>query len=56
MATRGIGADPWLCSSPSSVVAESIEITGHDKVLLLFADGRREVGPAVADSDEELVD
>jgi pilus assembly protein CpaF len=35
---------------------ENIEITGHDKVLLLFADGRREAGPAVADSDEELID
>jgi pilus assembly protein CpaF len=35
---------------------ENIEITGHDKVLLLLADGRREVGPPVADSDEELVD
>jgi pilus assembly protein CpaF len=35
---------------------ENIEITGHDNVLLLYADGRREVGPPVADSDEELVD
>jgi pilus assembly protein CpaF len=35
---------------------ENIEITGHDKVLLLFADGRREVGPPVADSDEELIE
>jgi Flp pilus assembly CpaF family ATPase len=35
---------------------ENIEITGHDKVLLLYADGRRELGPPVADSDEELVE
>ena len=35
---------------------ENIEITGHDRVLLLHADGRREVGPPVADSDEELVE
>lgn len=35
---------------------ENIEITGHDKVVLLFADGRREVGPSVADSDEELIE
>jgi pilus assembly protein CpaF len=35
---------------------ENIEITGHDRVLLLYADGRREVGPPVADSDEELIE
>jgi pilus assembly protein CpaF len=35
---------------------ENIEITGHDRVLLLYSDGRREVGPAVADSDEELIE
>jgi pilus assembly protein CpaF len=35
---------------------ENIEISGHDKVLLLFADRRREAGPPVADSDEELID
>ncbi|HVN14022.1 MAG TPA: ATPase, T2SS/T4P/T4SS family [Kineosporiaceae bacterium] len=35
---------------------ENIEITGHDNVLLLFGDGRREAGPPVADSDEELVE
>ncbi|MGZ4602410.1 MAG: CpaF family protein [Kineosporiaceae bacterium] len=35
---------------------ENIEITGHDRVLLMFADGRREVGAPVADSDEELVE
>ncbi len=35
---------------------ENIEITGHDRVLLLYADGRREIGPPVADSDEELIE
>jgi len=35
---------------------ENIEITGHDRVLLLYSDGRREVGPPVADSDEELIE
>lgn len=35
---------------------ENIEITGHDRVLLLHTDGRREAGPPVADSDEELID
>ncbi len=35
---------------------ENIEITGHDRVLLLYNDGRREVGPPVADSDAELVE
>ena len=35
---------------------ENIEITGYDSVLLLHADGRREIGPPVADSDEELIE
>ena len=35
---------------------ENIEITGHDRVHLVHADGRIERGPAVADSDEELID
>src|SRR3954447_20584911 len=35
---------------------ENIEITGHDSVLLLYADGRQEIGPPVADSDEELIE
>lgn len=33
---------------------EDIEIEGHDNVWLVFADGRLERGPAVADSDEQL--
>jgi len=34
---------------------ENIEINGCDQVWLCYADGRLERGPAVADSDEELV-
>lgn len=36
--------------------AENIEINGHDNVLVQYGDGRRVRHPAVADSDEELVD
>lgn len=35
---------------------ENIEITGHDNVLLIYADGHKETAPPVADSDEELVE
>lgn len=35
--------------------AENIEIHGCDSVVVQFGDGRREPRPAVADSDEELV-
>ena len=34
---------------------ENIEITGCDDVWLQYADGRLERGPAVADSDEDLI-
>lgn len=33
----------------------NIEITGHDKVLLLFADGHREWANPIADSNAELI-
>ncbi len=36
--------------------AENIEIHGFDSVVVQYGDGRREQHPAVADSDEELVD
>jgi Flp pilus assembly CpaF family ATPase len=49
----GLGPAAALVDLPD---VENIEITGHDKVLLLYADGRRELGPPVADSDEELVE
>ncbi|QLQ14407.1 MAG: CpaF family protein [Micropruina sp.] len=35
--------------------AENIEIHGCDSVVVQFGDGRREPRPAIADSDEELV-
>ncbi|MCG6567609.1 CpaF family protein [Tessaracoccus sp. ZS01] len=36
--------------------AENIEIHGCDSVMIQYGDGRRVAHPAVADSDEELVD
>ncbi len=33
----------------------NIEITGHDRVLLLFADGHREWAPPIADSNADLI-
>ena len=35
---------------------ENIIITGHDRVTLELTDGRLIPGPAVADSDQELID
>ncbi len=35
---------------------ENIEVNGYDNVTLQFADGSRAPGPAVADSDAELLD
>ncbi len=35
---------------------ENIMINGHDTVILEMADGRRIQGPAVADSDDELIE
>lgn len=35
---------------------ENIEIRGYDNVILVHSDGKIERGPAVADSDEELID
>ena len=42
-----------LVDDPS---VENITILGHDQVWLEHADGRLEQGPAVADSDQDLVD
>lgn len=39
-----------------NVELEDIEIFGHDRVVLIWADGRRTAGPAIADSDEELIE
>ena len=35
---------------------EDIEIYGHDRTVLIWADGRRTPGPPIADSDEELIE
>ena len=34
---------------------EDISARGCDQVILMYADGRREMGPPVADSDEEMI-
>jgi Flp pilus assembly CpaF family ATPase len=49
----GLGRLQPLVDDPD---IENIEVTGHDQVRLIYADGRIEVGPPVADSDEELID
>lgn len=36
--------------------AENIELHGCDSVVVQFGDGRREIRPPVADSDEELIE
>ena len=35
---------------------ENVDINGHDKVFISFADGREAMGEPVAESDEELVE
>lgn len=35
---------------------ENIDINGHDRVFVGYADGREEMAPPVADSDEELIE
>ena len=49
----GLGRLQPLIDDPG---VENIEITGCDLVHLVYADGRIEPGPPVADSDEELID
>lgn len=49
----GLGRLQPLVDRPD---VENIEIAGHDNVRLQLLDGTYERGPAVADSDEELVD
>jgi Flp pilus assembly CpaF family ATPase len=48
----GLGRLQPLVDDPD---VENIEITGCDNVWLQYADGRLERGPAVADSDEDLI-
>ena len=49
----GLGRLQPLVDDPD---VENIEVNGHDRVWVSYADGREEPGPAVADSDEELVE
>jgi pilus assembly protein CpaF len=49
----GLGRLQPLVDDPD---LENIEIYGHDHVVLQYADGSVATGPAVADSDEELID
>ncbi|MDP3893629.1 CpaF family protein [Nocardioides sp.] len=49
----GLGRLQPLVDNPE---LENIEIIGCDRVHLIYADGRIEEGPAVADSDEELIE
>lgn len=48
----GLGRLQPLVDDPD---VENISVIGHDNVHLLYADGHKEVGPPVADSDEELI-
>ena len=49
----GLGRLQSLVDDPD---VENIEITGFDQVYLVYADGRIEIAPPVADSDEELIE
>jgi Flp pilus assembly CpaF family ATPase len=49
----GLGRLQPLVDDPE---IENIEINGHDNVHLIYSDGRIELGPPVADSDEELIE
>jgi Flp pilus assembly CpaF family ATPase len=49
----GLGRLQPLVDDPD---VENIEVDGHDSVWISYADGRDRRGPAVADSDEELIE
>jgi pilus assembly protein CpaF len=49
----GLGRLQPLVDDPD---VENIEIRGYDRVHLVYGDGRVQVGPPVADSDEELIE
>lgn len=48
----GLGRFQPLVDDP---MVENIEVYGHDRVFLVYADGTIRRGPAVADSDEQLI-
>ena len=49
----GLGRLQPLVDDPD---VENIEVDGHDSVWISYADGRDQRGPAVADSDAELIE
>jgi pilus assembly protein CpaF len=49
----GLGRLQPLVDDPQ---VENIDVDGHDQVWISYADGRLEPGPAVADSDADLVE
>ena len=49
----GLGRLQPLVDDPD---VENIEIRGYDRVHLVYGDGKVQVGPPVADSDEELIE
>ena len=49
----GLGRLQPLVDNPD---LENIEIYGHDRTVLVWADGRHTHGPSIADSDEELIE
>jgi len=49
----GLGRLQPLVDDPQ---VENVEITGHDQVLVFYADGRREWADPVAESDEQLIE
>ena len=49
----GLGRLQPLVDDPN---VENIEIRGYDRVHLVYGDGAVQVGPPVADSDEELIE
>lgn len=49
----GLGRLQPLIDDPD---IENIEVNGHDEVWISYADGSEERGPAVADSDAELIE
>jgi len=52
-ALYGVGRLQPLLDDP---LVENIDINGHDRVFVSWADGREEMVEAVADSDDELVE
>lgn len=52
-AVFGLGRFQAMVDDPD---IENIEVNGHDRVTLVYADGRLLAGPPVAESDEKLIE